>query len=182
MLTAVGTSARAVIANPVTMAIWGLIVAAGLAIGCVPFFIGLAVVMPVLGHSTWHLYSQGGGALRPADRLLSSRLHHITVGKHTGDPDQPHAWAPDSDVHTQRALILISDLLLTRSRPRASTTGTAEAASDAQPNRGLCTSSQAVTVNITRCLQSEILTIAASGTIHDDEMPQHFGPSDMVAQ
>jgi uncharacterized membrane protein len=38
------------------MALWGLIVAAGLAAGSIPFFLGLAVVMPVLGHSTWHLY------------------------------------------------------------------------------------------------------------------------------
>lgn len=55
-VTAVQTSVRAVIANPKTMATWGLIVAAALAIGSLPFFIGLAVVMPVLGHSTWHLY------------------------------------------------------------------------------------------------------------------------------
>ena len=47
---------RAVAANPVTMAAWGLIVAALLLIGSLPAFIGLAVVMPVLGHATWHLY------------------------------------------------------------------------------------------------------------------------------
>jgi uncharacterized membrane protein len=53
---AIHTSVRAVLANPVMMALWGLIVAALLVIGTVPFFIGLAVVMPVLGHATWHLY------------------------------------------------------------------------------------------------------------------------------
>lgn len=53
---AVLTSVRAVAANPVMMAIWGLIVAALLVIGSLPFFFGLAVVVPVLGHSTWHLY------------------------------------------------------------------------------------------------------------------------------
>jgi len=53
---AVLTSVRAVAANPVPMAIWGLIVAGLLIIGSLPFFIGLAVVVPVLGHSTWHLY------------------------------------------------------------------------------------------------------------------------------
>ena len=47
---------RAVLANPGTMALWGLIVAALLAIGSLPFFLGLTVVMPVLGHATWHLY------------------------------------------------------------------------------------------------------------------------------
>ncbi len=50
------TSIRVVAANPVTMALWGLIVAALLAIGSIPFFLGLTVVMPVLGHATWHLY------------------------------------------------------------------------------------------------------------------------------
>lgn len=53
---AVETSVRAAIKNPVTMAAWGIIVAALLVIGSLPFFIGLAVVMPVLGHATWHLY------------------------------------------------------------------------------------------------------------------------------
>ena len=38
------------------MAAWGLIVAALLALGSLPFFLGLTVVLPVLGHATWHLY------------------------------------------------------------------------------------------------------------------------------
>ncbi|MDB5568350.1 MAG: hypothetical protein JWP84_4916 [Tardiphaga sp.] len=50
------TSLRAVVANPVAMAAWGLIVAGLLVIGSLPFFVGLAVVVPVLGHATWHLY------------------------------------------------------------------------------------------------------------------------------
>ncbi len=53
---AVVTSVRAVLANPVPMAIWGLIVAAGLVLGSLPLFVGLVVVVPVLGHATWHLY------------------------------------------------------------------------------------------------------------------------------
>jgi uncharacterized membrane protein len=53
---AVLTSLRAVAANPVPMAVWGLIVAVLLVIGSLPFFVGLAVVLPVLGHATWHLY------------------------------------------------------------------------------------------------------------------------------
>ncbi len=35
---------------------WGFIVAAGLVLGSIPFLIGLAIVMPILGHATWHLY------------------------------------------------------------------------------------------------------------------------------
>jgi len=47
---------RAVIVNPVPMTIWGLIVAGGLVVGSIPLFLGLVIVMPVLGHATWHLY------------------------------------------------------------------------------------------------------------------------------
>ena len=54
--TAVRTSFRAVAANPGPMAAWGLVVAAGLAVGSIPLFVGLIVVLPALGHSTWHLY------------------------------------------------------------------------------------------------------------------------------
>jgi uncharacterized membrane protein len=50
------TSMRVMAANPVTMAAWGLIVAALLVLGSIPFFLGLAVVVPLLGHATWHLY------------------------------------------------------------------------------------------------------------------------------
>jgi len=53
---AIWTSIRAVVANPLPMAAWGLIVAAGLVIGSVPCLLGLVIVMPVLGHATWHLY------------------------------------------------------------------------------------------------------------------------------
>ena len=50
------TSIRVVSRNPLTMALWGLIVAALLVIGSIPFFIGLTVIVPILGHATWHLY------------------------------------------------------------------------------------------------------------------------------
>lgn len=54
--TAVWTSVRAVTANPGPMALWGLTIAVGLVLGSIPLLLGLAVVMPVLGHATWHLY------------------------------------------------------------------------------------------------------------------------------
>jgi uncharacterized membrane protein len=50
------TSLRVAAKNPVTIAAWGLIVAVLLLAGSAPFFLGLAVVIPVLGHATWHLY------------------------------------------------------------------------------------------------------------------------------
>jgi uncharacterized membrane protein len=55
-IDAIRTSLRAVMKNPFAMAAWGLIVAALLVIGSLPFFVGLAVVLPVLGHATWYLY------------------------------------------------------------------------------------------------------------------------------
>jgi uncharacterized membrane protein len=56
VIVAMHTSIRAVLRNPLMMAAWGLFVAVALVIGSLPFFVGLAVVMPVLAHSTWHLY------------------------------------------------------------------------------------------------------------------------------
>ena len=53
---AVWTSVRVTMANPRTMAVWGLIIVGGLVLGSIPLLVGLAVVMPVLGHATWHLY------------------------------------------------------------------------------------------------------------------------------
>jgi uncharacterized membrane protein len=53
---AIQTSVRVVIANPAAMVLWGLIVAAALFVGSLPLFLGLTVVVPVLGHATWHLY------------------------------------------------------------------------------------------------------------------------------
>jgi len=50
------TSLRVVATNPFVIAMWGLIVAALLVVGTIPLFLGLAVVIPVLGHATWHLY------------------------------------------------------------------------------------------------------------------------------
>lgn len=56
--TALATSFRAVARNPGTMLVWGLVVVTLLVLGSLPFLIGLAVVLPVLGYSTWHLYTR----------------------------------------------------------------------------------------------------------------------------
>jgi uncharacterized membrane protein len=50
------TSIRAVARNPLTMMLWGLIVAALLVVGSLPLFFGLTIIMPILGHATWYLY------------------------------------------------------------------------------------------------------------------------------
>lgn len=56
--TAVATSLRAVRRNPTATATWGFWVAALLALGCAPIFLGLPIVVPVLGYATWHLYTR----------------------------------------------------------------------------------------------------------------------------
>lgn len=56
MTDAISTSLRVAVANPVVIGCWGLIVAILLAAGSLPFFLGLPVVLPLLGHATWHLY------------------------------------------------------------------------------------------------------------------------------
>lgn len=55
---AIRTSFAVARKNPVSVAVWGLIVVAMLVIGSLPAFIGLAVVLPVLGYATWHLYTR----------------------------------------------------------------------------------------------------------------------------
>lgn len=55
---AMRTSLQVARQNPVTVAVWGLIVVAMLIVGSLPAFIGLAVVLPVLGYATWHLYTR----------------------------------------------------------------------------------------------------------------------------
>ncbi len=56
LVSALDASLRVAWANPETVALWGLIVASALVLGSAPLFFGLAVVMPILGHSTWRFY------------------------------------------------------------------------------------------------------------------------------
>ncbi len=53
---AIVTSFRVMKRNPRVTLAWGAIVAAGLAIGALPLLVGLVVVLPILGHATWHFY------------------------------------------------------------------------------------------------------------------------------
>jgi uncharacterized membrane protein len=54
--TAMATSIRAMRANPGPMLAWGLVIAVSVLVGMIPVLIGLIVVLPVLGHTAWHLY------------------------------------------------------------------------------------------------------------------------------
>ena len=86
---AVLTSVRAVLANPLVMAAWGLIVGALLLIGSIPFFFGLAVVVPILGHATWHLYRR---MIDPGDAPVNE--YHETPKGRRYAADFPAALFP----------------------------------------------------------------------------------------
>jgi uncharacterized membrane protein len=55
-ITAMIYSFQTVTANLVPMLAWGLFIAVLTLLAMLPFFLGLFVVLPVLGHATWHLY------------------------------------------------------------------------------------------------------------------------------
>ncbi len=55
-VTAMITSVKAVVASPVPMVTWAAIIVMLLIMSALPFFLGLLVTLPVLGHTTWHLY------------------------------------------------------------------------------------------------------------------------------
>ncbi len=55
-ITAMITSVKTVIASPAAMLGWGVVVTLAVIAACVPFFFGLLVVLPILGHTTWHIY------------------------------------------------------------------------------------------------------------------------------
>jgi uncharacterized membrane protein len=57
-LSAIGTSIAVFARSPVAVLKWGLVVAALLLLGSIPLFVGLMVALPVLGYSTWHLYTR----------------------------------------------------------------------------------------------------------------------------
>ena len=55
-VTAMLLSMRTVAQNLPVMLLWAAIIAALLFLGMIPYFLGLFVVLPILGHATWHLY------------------------------------------------------------------------------------------------------------------------------
>jgi uncharacterized membrane protein len=94
-IDAIRTSLRAVMKNPVTMAVWGLIVAALLVIGSLPVFLGLAVVLPVLGHATWHLYRR---VVEPDPNPPEERPHRSKGRRYAADfPAVLFPWSREGE-------------------------------------------------------------------------------------
>jgi uncharacterized membrane protein len=56
LFEAIATSVAAIRLNPRPMALWAALIVFLVAAGIVPGLIGLAVVVPVVGHATWHAY------------------------------------------------------------------------------------------------------------------------------
>ena len=65
-VTAIITSVRTVTTSPVPMIGWGLIIVVMLIVSILPFFLGLLITLPVLGHTTWHLYRRTVRITAPA--------------------------------------------------------------------------------------------------------------------
>jgi uncharacterized membrane protein len=57
-ITAVITSVNAVLRNKLTMLIWAIIIVSCVALGFLTFFIGFIVLLPLIGHATWHAYRE----------------------------------------------------------------------------------------------------------------------------
>ena len=116
--TAVLTSIGAVTGNPGPMAVWGLIVAGGLVIGSIPAFLGLIIVIPVLGHATWHLYrkvvepstsqlvrtSVPNGKPVPENRGSTDKMAEMTKGRfgfHRGRSEHEPPTAADIQIYVK---------------------------------------------------------------------------------
>jgi uncharacterized membrane protein len=55
-VTAMVTSVRSVVTSPLPMIGWAAVIVMLLIVSALPYFFGLVVTLPVLGHATWHLY------------------------------------------------------------------------------------------------------------------------------
>ena len=57
-ITAMITSFKTVLASPFVMLSWGILVTLSVMLSFIPAFLGLLVVLPILGHTTWHIYKK----------------------------------------------------------------------------------------------------------------------------
>jgi uncharacterized membrane protein len=74
-ITAMITSVRAVVTSPVPMIGWALVVTVTLIVSMLPFFAGLLIALPILGHTTWHLYR---ALVPPADPVADTEADATT--------------------------------------------------------------------------------------------------------
>jgi uncharacterized membrane protein len=60
-MEAISVSFHAMARNPLFVLVWGAVVAAGLVLGTLPCLLGFVVVLPLLGHTSWHVYRKMAG-------------------------------------------------------------------------------------------------------------------------
>ena len=75
-ITAIIASLASVRSNKLVLLIWAVVIAGALFVAMLPLFLGLLVVLPVLGHATWHLYRRLTG---PADPAQQKTAEHALV-------------------------------------------------------------------------------------------------------
>jgi uncharacterized membrane protein len=90
LVVAASTSLRLARDNPQAVALWGAIVAALLVVGSLPLFVGLAVVLPILGHATWRLYRRA--VVREPAREQPVEWPHGQPRRSPHDHATPHAF------------------------------------------------------------------------------------------
>lgn len=89
VVKAVVTSIAITRRNPVVVATWGAIVVLGLGLGVATLFVGLIVVLPVLGHASWHLYRRAVAApvsRTPQQEIASDRVRSFWYNCRIGRP------------------------------------------------------------------------------------------------
>ena len=80
-VTAMVTSVHLVTENPVTMIVWCAIIGILTGISLLSAFVGLLVVLPVIGHASWHLYRRAvGDAAATPDGSLSAEEAAREIG------------------------------------------------------------------------------------------------------
>ncbi|MBA5776215.1 DUF2189 domain-containing protein [Stappia sp. F7233] len=82
-ITAMITSVRSVVTSPRAMIGWALVVTITLVLSMLPLFLGLLVTLPVLGHTTWHLYRR---LVPPQEVLAGPQPEASSSGSSDGDP------------------------------------------------------------------------------------------------
>lgn len=70
-VTAMTTSVRLVAANPRTMVLWCAFIGLAVGLSLLSLFLGLFVVIPVIGHATWHLYKRAVIAVPAAEQTAA---------------------------------------------------------------------------------------------------------------
>ena len=96
-VTAMITSVRAVVTSPVPMIGWAAVIVVLLIVSALPYFLGLLVTLPVLGHATWHLYRR---IVAPVTSVTSHSQARDEGARH---PKPVFSQMPSSVVMSQSA-------------------------------------------------------------------------------